>query len=305
MTAGAVIKRPGQPCACAVRGTRGTGSEIPPPVQPLKWGGGDRRTIRFWGNPSPNQNLRLESPILETKWNQPDIWGAGGGGVSSLNPAPHAIQQRTFLLPLPTATKQLHPEDPSLLGYAREFSAKKKKSCLGSPQIPPVPYNCSVNVSSSPTVPSQDSHNRRSTGETPPNSAAPAPLTPSLGFCPYSLAREARKLVPAPLTASSSLRAASLRWPAVRSPGRSPALPPACPPRGPGLRPPGYSELAERRQRAPPGPGGHCLLSSPNPPPHRRRRPTPSGGGDAPGSGRDGRRRRGPFLLAGRRPLLT
>lgn len=209
----------------------------------------------------------------------------GGGGVVSDSRAPrHAAVD--LLLPLPTG--QLYPQDPdpSLLGYPRVLG----KSCLRSPQIPPVPYNRSVNVSSPPTVPSQDPHNRRSTRppRNPPEQCSPGSAHPQPALLSVQSAREAKKPVPAPLTASSFLRAASLPRPAVRSPGPSPALPPAprpCAPAPPPLpqRPPGYSELAERRQRAPPGPGGHCLLSSPNPPPHNRRRPTPGGGGNAPG----------------------
>lgn len=228
--------------------------------------------------------FQLASLTLETKWNQPDIWEAGCR-LRSPRPAPSSTGPSPSSAYGDKATLSRRPH-PSLLGCPRVLG----KSCLGSPQIPPVPYNRSVNVSSTPTVPSQDPPNRRSPRppSNPPKQGSPGSAHPQPALLSLQPAREAEKLVPAPLTASSFLRAASLHRPAVRSPGPSPALPPAPRPWAPAppplpQRPPGDSELAERSQRAPPGPGGHCLLSSPNPPPHNRRRPTPGGGGNAPG----------------------
>lgn len=59
------------------------------------------------------------------------------------------------------------------------------------------------------------------------------------------------------------------------APTRPPPSPPPRAPAPPQLqpRPSDHSELAVRSQRAPPGPGGHCLLSAPNPRPRNRRRP--------------------------------
>lgn len=164
------------------------------------------------------------SPTLETKWNQPDIWGAG---VSSLTPAPHATQPWTFSFLCLQRQSNYIPKIPILLSWGiPEFSAKVVS---GPPQIPPVPYNRSVNVSSTPTVPSQDPHNRRSTRppRNPPEQCSPGSAHPQPALLSLQSAREAKKPVPAPLTASSFLRAASLHRPAVRSPGPSPALPPA------------------------------------------------------------------------------
>ncbi|KAJ8791969.1 hypothetical protein J1605_020234 [Eschrichtius robustus] len=92
------------------------------------------------------------------------------------------------------------------------------------------------------------------------------------------------------------------------------APPPSHPPSGPGPpappqpqpQPPGHSGRAVRRQRAPPGPGGHCLLSAHNPRPRKRAATNSAAGEAAPGGcGPDARSLRGPFHPAGRRLLLT
>lgn len=134
------------------------------------------------------------------------------------------------------------------------------------------------------------------------------------GLLSLQLAREARNSAsPAPTHPSHlpsepplSTGPAACAWPP----------PPSHPPSGPDLRaqpppPPqpqrsGHSGLAVRSQRAPPGPGGRCLLSAPNPRP-RKWAATNSAAGEAapPGTRWEARSRRGPLQPAGRLPLLT
>lgn len=145
-------------------------------------------------------------------------------------------------------------------------------------------------------------------GETPQSSAARAPLTPSLGFVP-TVCKRSQEMVPAPLTASSFLRAASLHRPAVRSPGPSPALPPARPAAlGSGRSSSGRPATRNGRSAvSAPLPARAATASSPPPTPRRSTGGDQVRAGEATprGGGPDWRRRRGPFLPVGRRPLLT
>lgn len=80
-----------------------------------------------------------------------------------------------------TLTKQLCPEDPDLsrLGHSGALG----KSCLRSPQIPPVPYNRSLSVFSTRTLSPESSPpevHPYPQGSRPPKLRSP-------GFCPYSL----------------------------------------------------------------------------------------------------------------------
>lgn len=209
-----------------------------------------------------------------------------GMGVFFESRAPHH-PAGDLLFPPPSATKQLYPEDPdpSLFGYPRVLG----KSCPGFPQIPSVPYNRSVSVSSTPASSQPEVH--------PSPGVQGPPKLSSRAFVPTARKRSTETLRPrSPLTASSFLRAAALHeprrplaWPQPRPPPQ-PALPPSLPPRGSGSRP---RRSSSRSGRATPdsrcavsaplrGPARHCLLSAPNPRPRNRRRPTPRRGRQRP-----------------------
>lgn len=120
----------------------------------------------------------------------------------------------------------------------------------------------------------------------PPKLRSPGSANPSPGFCPCSPQEKQKKNLCVPGTHSPSHL--SSEPPLSKGPAAPclafaplPRLPPTLPLDPPQFQPQpsGHSGLAERSQRAPPGPGGHCLLSAPNPPPSKRAATNSAAGG--------------------------
>lgn len=229
-------------------------------------------------------------------------------GVFFESRAPHH-PAADLLFPPPSATKQLYPEDPdpSLFGYPRVLG----KSCPGFPQIPPVPYNRSVSVSSTPASSQPEVH-------ASPGVQGPPKLS-SRAFVPTARKRSTETLRPrSPLTASSFLRAAALHeprrplaWPQPRPPPQT-ALPPshpAAPGPGPAAAPAAAVEPLRTRGAQSARPSAARPATASSPPPTLGRATggdqLRGGGGNAQRSGRDARSRRCPLLSSSRRPLLT
>lgn len=232
-----------------------------------------------------------------------------GLGVFFESRAPHH-PAADLLFPPPSATKQLYPQDPdpSLFGYPRVLG----KSCPGFPQIPPVPYNRSVSVSSTPASSQPEVH--------PSPGVQGPPKLSSRAFVPAARKRSTETLRPrSPLTASSFLRAAALHeprrplaWPQPRPPPPQPALPPshpAAPGPGPAAAPAAAVGPLRTRGAQSARPSAARPATASSPPPTLGRATggdqLRGGGANAQRSGPAARSRRCPLLSARRRPLLT
>lgn len=154
-----------------------------------------------------------------------------------------------------TLTKQLCPEDPDLsrLGHSGALG----KSCLRSPQIPPVPYNRSLSVFSTRTL----------SPESSPPEVHPYPRVRvpqscvDRAFVPTVYKRGIEIATTAPTHRpifAPSRRCPGLSWPLPLCPSPLPPAPAPARSRAPlqlQQQAQGHSGLAVRTQRAPPRPG--------------------------------------------------
>lgn len=173
-----------------------------------------------------------------------------------------------------------------------------------------------MSCSSTPPLPPQDPLNRGPPilgVRGPRGCSARALLTPARAFVPAAHKGSKKLRVPSSHSPSHLLSAPPLSA-GSSGPRLALAPPPSHPPSSPGPpappqlqpQPPGHSARAVRSQRAPPGPGGHCLLSAHNPRPRKRAATNSAAGEAAPGGcGPDARSLRSPFYPAGCRLLLT
>lgn len=211
----------------------------------------------------------------------------------------HTIQQRTFSF--------LRPRRQSNC-IAIPLSRSVQTSLPKLPRVPPNPAR-SLRPLCEPlfhlATPSQGSSLPKST-----HSWGSKLRSPAWAFVPAACKRSKKLCTHSPshLPSDSPLSTgpAAGAWPPPPSHPPFGPDPRAQPPPPPQPQRSSHSGLAVRSQRAPPGPGGRCLLSAPNPR-TRKWAATNSAAGEAapPGTRWEARNRRGPLQPAGRRPLLT